>query len=195
MNSFFARECALAHSFPYEFVSRYVLLPSGYCIEYLIISGSIGIFGIQEANAQLMRQANNRLRTVGADSLPHADLIFAVCLNDTDPLLGDLDGILFSGFSQGKSFCFLYRRKIHRSNDFPLIDNFSDVPAASLFVDDKPYSKEKKAKESKKEEGYQFFMLSQEITCTFPEPVIRQRSARPEVTRTLPSSVIMIASN
>lgn len=94
-------------------------LPPGYCIECLIISGFIGIFGIQEANAQFMWQTDDRLRTVGADSLPHADLILAVCLNDTDPLRRNLDGILLTGFSQGKGLRFLYRQKIHCSNDFP----------------------------------------------------------------------------
>ena len=56
-----------------------------------------------------MRQAYDGFRAMGVDPLFDADLVSAVLLQSHRSLWGDLDGILFSRFSKGKGFRFLYR--------------------------------------------------------------------------------------
>ncbi len=111
-----------------------------------------------------MREADDRLRAVGADSLAYTDLIFTVGFNDADSIRRDLDRILFTWFSDGKGFGRLYGSQVNGADDFPLVNNFCNALAAPFPVHHSPYSEETDTEERKQAERTDFFMLFQEIT-------------------------------
>lgn len=142
-----------------------------------------------------MRKTDNRFRSVGADALMDTDLIFAVSCDHTDSVRRNLNRILRAGFSDCKGFCGCDRGEIHGTDQFPLIDDLCKVLAVAFFTENHPCGEKTGAENSEGERDKNIYFLLQEITRTFPFVVTLQRSESPEVMRTSPLSVIIMASN
>ena len=142
-----------------------------------------------------MRKTDDRFRAVGTDALMDTDLIFAVCLNDTDSFRRNLNRVLCAVFPDCECLGSRDRGEINAADQLTLIDDFSKVLAVALLAEKHPDGEKTGTEECEGERDKNIYFLSQEITRTFPPEVIVQRSASPEVTRTSPLSVIMMASN
>ena len=142
-----------------------------------------------------MWKTDDRFRSVGADALFDTDLIATVCFDNSDAVRGNLNRVLRPGFADSERFRLLNRREVNRADQFTLINDFRKVLGVAFLAQNHPCAEESDAENGKGEGDQEVCLFSQEITRTFPPFVTLQRSASPEVTRTSPFSVIMIASN